>query len=89
MSNDNDFEIKRTITKEDIPAPVKSSKYDGIYRSCGTLKPDEGIELEFSRKKNRIPNFRKKLKKRYPYRHFNIVGRKREGRYYIYILRVK
>jgi hypothetical protein len=86
---EKDFNIKGTITKEDIPKRREhvKSKYQAIYDSCRTLAPGEGIEVEVDRSGMRTP-IRKWLKKRLPYYHFDIAGRKRKHGYHLYIFRL-
>lgn len=83
------FEIKRTITKHDIPSMGrhKKSKYDPIYKSCKTLRKEEGIEVlvENSGVRSVVG---KGLKKRFPRRRFKLTTRRgKDGKLYLYIIR--
>jgi hypothetical protein len=85
----DDFEIKRTIQKGDIPGPKRTSKYESLYRSCGTLRQGEGIEAVFERKKSIVSNVKSQLKKRYPHCHFDVTGSKQSNEYHLYIVRIR
>jgi hypothetical protein len=87
---DKDFEIKRTISKEDVPPMHKyrKSKYEGIYTSCKTLKREEGIEIAV-KGSHMCSIIRKGLSKRFPRRHYDVSGRSNPKGYMLYIIRVK
>lgn len=84
----SDFEIKRSITEEDIP-PTRShvkSKWQGILDSMNTLEIDEGIEVIVPA--NHIRNQVEKLaKSRMPRKHFSFTGRSKKDGHHLYIIR--
>jgi len=85
MSN---FEIKRTITEEDIPTRgghVKS-KYEPIVTSCNTLETGEGIEVEIDRQKI-ATTVRDLLSRRHRRRHYEVSCRTRPHGIFMYIVR--
>lgn len=84
----SDYKINKSITENDIPKrEPRASKYDGVYRSCGTLEIGEGIHVTVH-VTNVATNWRKALKKRHPNRHYSITQRRKgETTYDIYIIR--
>jgi hypothetical protein len=85
-----DFTIKRSITKTDIPPKktFRKSKYDPIYTSCGTLEPDEGIEVTVKGYSARN-TIQKGLKKRYPRRYYQLSVRNLKDGCHLFIVRLK
>lgn len=86
----SDFQIERSITKEDIPPSHqhKKSKYDPIYNSCKTLEKGEGIQVAVE-KSHVVSVLGKGLQSRHPRRRYSIKGRSRPNGYRIYIIREK
>jgi hypothetical protein len=83
------FEIKRSITEEDIPEKMshKKSMYDPIYRSVETLEKAEGIQIEVEKHHVR-QIISQGLKKRFPNRRFHLACRRnKRGSCDLYILR--
>jgi hypothetical protein len=83
-----DFEIKRSVTENDIPAHGSSrkSKYEPIITSARTLEVDEGIEVAV-KAPHVLTQVRKLIRNRLPRRHYLITGRQTKSGHNLYIIR--
>jgi hypothetical protein len=90
MSEEKEFQIKGSITRQDIPKvhSKRISKYEGIYCSLNTLEVDEGIEVGV--KGYHVgETIKQGVERRFPRRCYSIDGRAVRGGYSLFIMREK
>ena len=77
----SDFEIKRTVKKDDIPKSGgrKRIDYSSLIKSASTLEKDEALEVSVE-KKHRVTGIKRALEQAFKHTQFTVTQRtQKEG----------